>query len=312
MSSLNVPGPSPYASFFRHRTLGRAPSPPTWACYEQIQYDDEYSDDSTSDGGSHDEHDDDDDNGDEDRDHDHSCSEDDEDYGHHPDSSSSSIQGHEPPHSSEESEKINDSSEAAKDVKGKGRAVDPEHEAGDSLPPPPRPRLRSKKPHPGRRTRTLRPILTIHKSQGFVWNQVSNSPPVCLPGTIKRSCLSSKDLFVPPYIKDRCKFRASPSHTIYLPPLIYPFRLLYANSPPVFRHRVDLAAELSRVRFVFRLVYHFLPRLRGRGRGNSSGRWLPEKHHPLNHDLYHLHSPILPVHLLSYASPTFLASSLLV
>lgn len=173
MSSLNVPGSSPYGSFFRHRTLGRAPSPPTWACYEQIQYDDEYSDDSASDGESHDEDDDDDDE-DEDHDHDNSCSEDDEDYGHHPDSSSSSIQGNELPQSLEESEKTNDSSEGPNDVKGKGRAVDPQHEVGDSPPPPPRSRLRSKKRHSGRRARTLRPILTIHKSQGFVWNQVGN------------------------------------------------------------------------------------------------------------------------------------------
>lgn len=190
MSSLNVPGPSPYASFFRHRTLGRAPSPPTWACYEQIQYDDEYSDDSTSDGDSHDEDDDVDE--DEDHDRDNSCSEDDEDYGHHPDSSSSSIQGHEPPPSSEE-EKSGDSSDGAKkDVKGKGRAVDPEHEVGDSPPSPPKPRLRSKKRHSGRRARTLRPILTIHKSQGFVWNQ---------------------DLFVPPYIKDRYIASTSPPNS---------------------------------------------------------------------------------------------------
>lgn len=190
MSSLNVPGPSPYASFFRHRTLGRAPSPPTWACYEQIQYDDEYSDDSTSDGDSHDEDDDVDE--DEDHDRDNSCSEDDEDYGHHPDSSSSSIQGLEPPPSSEE-EKSGDLSDGAKkDVKGKGRAVDPEHEVGDSPPPPPKPRLRSKKRHSGRRARTLRPILTIHKSQGFVWNQ---------------------DLFVPPYIKDRYIASTSPPNS---------------------------------------------------------------------------------------------------
>src|ERR1700679_3394735 len=26
----------PASPFFRHRPLGRAPSPPTWACYEQI------------------------------------------------------------------------------------------------------------------------------------------------------------------------------------------------------------------------------------------------------------------------------------
>ena len=181
MSSLNVPGPSPYASFFRHRTLGRAPSPPTWACYEQIQYDDEYSDDSASDGDSRDEDEDEDD--DEDHDRDNSCSEDDEDYGRHPDSSSSSIHGIEPPPSPEESEKSSDSSDGTKkDVKGKGRAVDPEHEVVDSPPPPPKPRIRSKKRHPTRRARTLRPILTIHKSQGFVWNQVGhNRSRVCPP-----------------------------------------------------------------------------------------------------------------------------------
>jgi len=192
MSSLNIPGPSPYASFFRHRTLGRAPSPPTWACYEQIQYDDEYSDDSASDGDSRNEDDDEDDE-DEDHDRDDSCSEDDEDYGHHPDSSSSSIQSHDQPPSSEESEKSKDLlDEAKKDVKGKGRAVDPEHEVGDLPQPPPKPRLRSKKRHPARRTRTLRPILTIHKSQGFVWNQ---------------------DLFVPPYIKDRYIASTSPPNS---------------------------------------------------------------------------------------------------
>ncbi|KAF9647865.1 hypothetical protein BDM02DRAFT_3116335 [Thelephora ganbajun] len=194
MSSLNIPGPSPYASFFRHRTLGRAPSPPTWACYEQIQYDDDYSDDSASDGDSRDEDDDDDDE-DEDHDRDDSCSEDDEDYGHRPDSSSSSIQSHEPPSSPEESEKTKDSSDGTKkDVKGKGRAVDPEHGVGDSAlqPPPSKSRLRTKKRHSGRRARTLRPILTIHKSQGFVWNQ---------------------DLFVPPYIKDRYIASTSPPNS---------------------------------------------------------------------------------------------------
>ena len=186
MSSLNVPGPSPYASFFRHRTLGRAPSPPTWACYEQIQYDDEYSDDSASDGDSNN---DDDEDGD---DNDNTCSEDDEDYGHHPDSSSSSVQGHEPPQSPEESEKSNGSSESTKkDVKGKGRAVDPEHEEGDSPPPPPRSRLPTKKRRSGRRARTLRPILTIHKSQGFVWNQVCDLSSAHLTSIIKRSYVAS-------------------------------------------------------------------------------------------------------------------------
>jgi hypothetical protein len=210
MSSLNIPGPSPYASFFRHRTLGRAPSPPTWACYEQIQYDDEYSDDSASDGESRNEDDDEDDE-DEDHDRDDSCSEDDEDYGHHPDSSSSSIQSHEPPPSPEESEKTKDSpDEAKKDVKGKGRAMDPEHEVGDSpQPPPPKPRIRSKKRHSGRRARTLRPILTIHKSQGFVWNQVS---AFLFRWQLDAHASHQQDLFVPPYIKDRCKSDASSRH----------------------------------------------------------------------------------------------------
>ena len=73
--------PSPY--FFRRRTLGRAPSPPTWACYEQInsEYGGEFScsdsdscdddDDECAHDHKHDEEDDDDE---------HSCSEDGEDY----------------------------------------------------------------------------------------------------------------------------------------------------------------------------------------------------------------------------------------
>ena len=48
-----------YPEFFRHRAIGRAPSPPTWACYEQIPYDDDYSDSGSEDN---------------------SCSEDEEDY----------------------------------------------------------------------------------------------------------------------------------------------------------------------------------------------------------------------------------------
>ena len=44
---------------FRRRAYGRAPSPPTWACYEQIPYEDDYSDSASEDN---------------------SCSEDEEDY----------------------------------------------------------------------------------------------------------------------------------------------------------------------------------------------------------------------------------------
>lgn len=224
MSNLNVPGPSPYASFFRHRTLGRAPSPPTWACYEQIQYDDEYSDDSASDGDSHD--DDEDDDEDDDHGRDDSCSEDDEDYCHHPDSSSSSIQGHEPPPSPEESEKSNDSADGAKkDVKGKGRAVDPEHEVGDSPPSPPsKSRLRSKKRHSGRRARTLRPILTIHKSQGFVWNQVSNNVSCVPPSEDKQALTSPINRISSCLHTSKIAVSLEPLHATFdlpLPPLMY-------------------------------------------------------------------------------------------
>jgi len=144
--------------YFRRRTIGRAASPPTWACYEQIPYDGDEDSDSGSD----------------------SCSEDDDEY-------SRTIAGQEPMSDSEEvdhptagdnpvddvhdididmDEEGNDvgadkKADSQKDVKGKQRATDPEPE--------------SKKQH-RKRDRppvyTLRPILTIQKSQGFVWNQV--------------------------------------------------------------------------------------------------------------------------------------------
>ncbi|KAJ7834128.1 hypothetical protein B0H14DRAFT_3110049 [Mycena olivaceomarginata] len=57
-------------------------------------------------------------------------------------------------------------------AKGKQRAVDPSHQR--------------------ERVYTLRPILTIQRSQGFVWNQ---------------------DLFVPPYIKDRYLASTSPPNS---------------------------------------------------------------------------------------------------
>jgi hypothetical protein len=62
---------------------------------------------------------------------------------------------------------------------------------GDSVAPsPPSPSVSKQSPKRERRRARRpvydpRPILTIHKSQGFVWNQ---------------------DLFVPPYIKDRCTY----------------------------------------------------------------------------------------------------------
>jgi hypothetical protein len=51
-------------------------------------------------------------------------------------------------------------------AKGKQRAVDP-------VPPSPKRRPHAKKQsHQRERVYTLRPILTILRSQGFVWNQV--------------------------------------------------------------------------------------------------------------------------------------------
>jgi hypothetical protein len=156
--------------------MGRAASPPTWACYEQIHNDD----DSDSD----------------------SCSEDDEDYndgGARGRQHSSDSEDNEPsppadPSRNNDSHDIDmDMDEVGpdgqpkdmavdkqKDVKGKQRAIEPEPES-------PR-RQRKKRPH----VYTLRPILTIQRSQGFVWNQ---------------------DLFVPPYIKDRYIASTSPPNS---------------------------------------------------------------------------------------------------
>lgn len=162
--------------YFRRRTIGRAASPPTWACYEEIPYDDDDYSSSCSDD---------------------SCSEEDEDY-------SQQQQQHRgtsvnPPgrleHSSDSEASVaatrdrkrqivervtsltltwivkdtdgtgkdKDRSEMQKDVKGKQRAVDPDPEPTRGR----RHRRRERQP-----TYTLRPILTIHRSQGFVWNQV--------------------------------------------------------------------------------------------------------------------------------------------
>ncbi|KAH9481884.1 hypothetical protein JR316_0006414 [Psilocybe cubensis] len=167
--------------YFRRRTMGRAASPPTWACYEQIHNDDDYSD-SDSD----------------------SCSEDDDDYkesgvrgqhhGSDSDENEPGVAAVETSRNDDDGHDIDmdmdvDSPEGAskdaaadkqKNAKGKQRAIEPEPES-------PR-RQRKKRQH----VYTLRPILTIQKSQGFVWNQ---------------------DLFVPPYIKDRYIASTSPPNS---------------------------------------------------------------------------------------------------
>jgi hypothetical protein len=154
---------STFASSFRRRTIGRAASPPTWACYEQIPYDDgEYSD-STSE--------------------ENSCSEDGEDYAAG-DASDDEENGHvvntpqpgaddDHAHNMQIDEAtdsdgaVKKTSELKKDVKGKQRAIQPDPEPEPESPPKRHHRKKQRQ-----RVYTLRPILTIQRSQGFVWNQV--------------------------------------------------------------------------------------------------------------------------------------------
>jgi len=173
-----------YANYFRRRTIGRAASPPTFACYEQrgnpYENDDDYSDDGSEDNVS--------------------CSEDGDDYGHH--ESDSEAEDHvvnplgekQPDNASTDHTdmEIEDGDDGAVEkkiaahktnAKGKQRAIDPEPESPEQKP-------RQKKPR--QQVYTLRPILTIQRSQGFVWNQ---------------------DLFVPPYIKDRYAVSTSPPNS---------------------------------------------------------------------------------------------------
>jgi hypothetical protein len=155
---------------FRRR-IGRAASPPTWACYEQIPddyYEDEYSDDD-------------------------SCSEDDDSY--HRDRSDDEQEDHDHHEDMLMDMDVETCSSEDKgsnrDAKGKQRAVDPEvvtsasngstHSSHGVHSTSPTRRHRKKE----RPMYTLRPILTIQKSQGFVWNQVCTPPnstsPFALP-----------------------------------------------------------------------------------------------------------------------------------
>lgn len=157
--------------YFRRRTMGRAASPPTWACYEQIHNEDD-SDSDCSDSNSD------------------SCSEEDEDFKNNNGSSpripsSAAAHRRSSMNDSDDNEQqqiavtsrndddsevhqdidmdmdVDTAAERQKDVKGKQRAVEPEPES---------PRRQKKKRSS---VYTLRPILTIQRSQGFVWNQVS-------------------------------------------------------------------------------------------------------------------------------------------
>ncbi|KAG9316073.1 hypothetical protein JVU11DRAFT_3741 [Chiua virens] len=210
-TTISTPN-SPNSSYFRRRTIGRAASPPTWACYEQIPYDDEDDEDDEDYSDSQSEDD--------------SCSEDGEDYhtSHNP-SHDSTLNAVPPSDSQDDTHVQNmeidgadrrthtpsftvddekkDAAQLKKDIKGKQRAVDPEPEA-------------TKRRHHRKRDRrhpahTLRPILTIQKSQGFVWNQVCcfAFPPEENLGA-NRYAILAQDLFVPPYIKDRYVASTSP------------------------------------------------------------------------------------------------------
>ena len=161
------PCPRPASPFFRHRPLGRAPSPPTWACYEQIPARSDLLGSSESDSDSGDAAD--------------------EDSLSDADSSSSSASSSSASDDAEaaglmdvESDKDeaaepatnspNESGDPEKRDKGKQRAEDPPNPPPKSVPVV---HTRSRR-HRGRRPpmSVLRPILTIQRSQGFVWNQV--------------------------------------------------------------------------------------------------------------------------------------------
>jgi hypothetical protein len=160
-------------SFFRRPTY-RAPSPPTWACYEQIPYGSE--DESASDSGSE--------SG--------SDAADDESV-HNMDINAAGDSARDEADESEVEAMVK------QDVKGKQRAVEPDVQEAKPAEPKTSPRRERRKRE--RPAYNPRPILTIHKSQGFVWNQVCSVLEMN-PGHDAHPL--AQDLFVPPYIKDRC------------------------------------------------------------------------------------------------------------
>ena len=182
-SDTTIATARPASPFFRHRPLGRAPSPPTWACYEQIPARSEplgSSDESDSDSG--------DEAADEDSLSDADCDgnpDDDPD-----DDDNSSLSDDEDDAEAAGLMDVEDDEDGSGDPekrdKGKQRAEVPQtvtttttngNGNGDGktspviphAPPPARHRrTRSRRPP----VSALRPILTIQRSQGFVWNQV--------------------------------------------------------------------------------------------------------------------------------------------
>ena len=155
-STTTIPRGRAPSPFFRYRPLGRAPSPPTWACYEQIHAPTYDSDDSDSDG-SYDMASDYEDGGEK-------KSEDEED-----EDRPITLGGGNDAAAVDNMDVDDDAVELKINSKGKGKekAVEP-----TSTFRPPRARKERKRPQPAV---ALRPILTIQRSQGFVWNQVFTS-----------------------------------------------------------------------------------------------------------------------------------------
>lgn len=184
------------------RRLGRAPSPPTWLWYEQIPFDDDDSSFSGSGSGESDDDIDEDEYG--------SCSEDGEDYaagertavrgaagqggtGDVHSESNASNDAVQPPNPQADSahdgeahmdvdsavgdqegqDTGGDRAGAKTDVKGKQRAVEQPAVNADEERMKRRERERARRKKQRESMYSLRPILTIQKSQGFVWNQVS-------------------------------------------------------------------------------------------------------------------------------------------
>lgn len=224
----------PASPFFRHRPLGRAPSPPTWACYEQIPARSELlgsSDESDSDSG--------DDAADEDSlsDADADADPDDPDDADADDNSSLSddaeaaglMDVEDDEEGPERARHGSDGGDPEKRDKGKQRAEAPQNPSGtgtgdaaktttngdgdgDCKTSPVIPHsaaVRHRRPRSRRPpVSALRPILTIQRSQGFVWNQVRALSPLV---PICASCAPPKTY--PCIIYPRCR-RTSSSRPI--------------------------------------------------------------------------------------------------
>lgn len=161
MSISAVSAPYPV---FRHRPIGRAraASPPTWACYEQIPYDNS---DSESCSDSYDDSDD----------SEEAMSCDEEGRGN----ATNATPDAQDDGDAQNMDMDDGDSSPSKDIKGKGRAVepDPERVSREAEKERKREERRQKKKELRRQNaKALRPILTIQKSEGFVWNQVSQRP----------------------------------------------------------------------------------------------------------------------------------------